>query len=96
MTIRRALDFVVYIAVSVAVLFSLAWCAEHDIGSEDGLVRWGGLAFSTVVLFWYSVETYKRLIRRWTFWAVLLGLLTDRLLAFIAILPRLSEWRIVW
>jgi hypothetical protein len=96
MTVRRALDFVIYIALSVAVLFSIAWCAEHNIGSEQGLVRWGGLAGSTVVLFWYFVETYKRLLKRWTFWAVLLGLLTVRLLAFIAILSRASEWRVVW
>jgi hypothetical protein len=93
MTVQRALDFVVYTVIGAVMVLAIFWLAEHDIGGGDGIVRWGGLGLTTAIIFIHFAWSYRRHAKHWSAWAVILGLLSARVLIFVAVQAAVSDWR---
>lgn len=97
MTSRRALDFVLYILLAVGlVALVLLVAAYTDWFDNDRLVRWGGLAAHTAIVFGYAIRSRKPLLTQPSFWAVLLVLLAAHLGLLIYVLANAKEWKAVW
>jgi hypothetical protein len=94
-SLARLRDFAIYVAISAAVVSAALVTARSDI-SHEALIRWGGLAVNTCVLFGYFIADSKRLFGRLLFWILTVCLLLAHLAAFGVVLHYVSEWRLVW
>ena len=59
-------------------------------------IRWWSLAGTTAVVFWVAVKQYRRHWHRPSFWLKVSGLLALHLLAYVVILIKVPEWRLLW
>jgi hypothetical protein len=87
-------DFAIYVVISAAVASAALVVARSDI-SHDALIRWGGLAVNTCVLFGYFIADSKRLFGRVPFWILTACLLLAHLAIFGIVLHYASKWRLV-
>ena len=94
-SLGRLRDFAVYVAISAAVVSAALVVARSDI-SHVALIRWGGLAVNTCVLFGYFIADSKRSFGLLPFWILTICLLLAHLAIFGIVLHYVSEWRLVW
>ncbi len=93
---RRVRDFALYILISLGVASGAIWYAAQTERSSEALGNWVGLAAITALLFGYSIQRHRRLLPRFSFWALIGGLLCVHLCAFVVILLRVEHWRLFW
>jgi peptidoglycan/LPS O-acetylase OafA/YrhL len=96
--LRRVRDFVLYIAIAVALAFGAIWSADHwhDV-SHEAFLRWGGLGVNTLLLFGVAVYSRRSLVKRVRFWIVVAGLLVLHLSVFVLLLFKIVEhWSLFW
>lgn len=91
----RVRDFILYIAIGFAFVAVLITVARSS-ASHDAIIRWGGLAFMSAILFGYFISSSGQFFRRWQFWALTTILLSVHLGAFAVILTHVDEWKLIW
>ena len=91
----RVRDYVLYIAIAVAVGALAILIARTSI-TQDALTRWGGLAINTAVLYGYFISDSRRFFRKWQFWGLTALLLAVHLTAFAIVLTHVEEWKLMW
>ncbi len=98
--LRRVL---LYIGLAFAALtvFALFFALTIRLGTTDKVRGWfdgGWIAFVsyTALLFWITVRQSRRRWSHWSFWFVIVCLLTIHCLAFTAILRIYPNWRVIW
>jgi hypothetical protein len=97
MTLKRARDFAVCIAVGIIFGLAVAWYGFSSKGSGAELIgRWVGLTGTTLILFGYAIRSHGRFISRLSFWLVMLALLVVHLSVFIVILGKVEHWKVLW
>jgi len=92
---RRNWDLVIYILIGCVVAFGAYWAAVQNV-SDEALVKWGGLALNTSVLFGYAIKQYWRFRRSTVFWAVMGSVLIIHTLIFYLLLRNVHQWRLAW
>jgi hypothetical protein len=92
---KRALDFVLYALIGVALYLGVLWFAIEG-GQRDSLGKWGGLALFTAVLFGSVIVSKRQSIRRLLFWAALFVVFAIHLALFAVVLRQVNEWRAIW
>jgi hypothetical protein len=88
-------DLLIYILIGAAVAFGAYWAAVDNV-SDQSLVKWGGLALNTSVLFGYAIKQYWRFRRSTVFWEFIGTLLIIHTLIFYLILRNVHQWRLAW
>jgi len=91
----RLRDFVLYIAISLAVAAAAIGVAQANV-SHDAFIRCGGLIMNTSLLFGYFIADSRNLWRKWSFWVMTTALLSVHLIAFALVLTHVSEWKLIW
>jgi cytochrome bd-type quinol oxidase subunit 2 len=96
-TARRALDFVLYVAIALALVASAIWAATTlgDVGL-DRFVRWLVLSVSAALVFGYALPPFRTSMRRASFWAVALLLLGIHVGLFLAAYPSVQRRNVYW
>jgi len=59
-------------------------------------IRWGGLVLYTAFMFGFFVNDSRRFFREKRFWLLTTFLLGLHVAAFVAILLRIGEWKLLW
>ena len=94
---RRAADFVVYVAIALAVGGGVVWYANASgPNGADLFGRWAGLAVNTAILFGYLLKDSRRFWHSRRLWVLLVLMLSAHLVIFSLILLRSTEWKIAW
>jgi hypothetical protein len=58
---RRVRDFAAYLVIALALGFGILWFADHSHGmGNDFIIKWGGLALNTAILYGYFTRWSKR------------------------------------
>lgn len=91
MTAKRAVDFVLYISIGLALGLLCIAFAEYDIDS-----KWLGLLFETCLVFGFVIAQQRKSWTRPLFWIVLLVLFAIHVLAWILLLRQISNLRATW
>ncbi len=98
--VRRLL---LYIGLALAALtvFALFFALSIRLGVTDKVDGWfkgGWIGFLvyTVLLFWITARQSRRRWHHWSFWFAITCLLTIHCLAFVAILRKYPDWRVIW
>ena len=91
----RTRDFFLYVAIGIAVIAAILFFAHRPV-NHDAFIRWGGLAFNTVVLYGYFVANSRLFLRKWSFWAMTTIFLCMHLAAFGILLVHVDEWKLIW
>ena len=50
----------------------------------------------TAIILYYTISDYRRFWRRWRFWVAVAVLLTIHLIAYIAVLLKVEDFKIIW
>jgi hypothetical protein len=96
-TARRLRDFLIYIAIALAIGLGIAWYAYAGPPTQsDAIARWGGLALNTIVLFEYMIRDSKPVWRVPAFWVLMLAMLSAHIVVFAAILLHARAWKVLW
>jgi hypothetical protein len=97
MTLKRARDFAVYIAVGIVFGLAIVWYGfSSDRSGTEAIGKWVGLTGTTLILFGYAIRSHGRFISRLSFWLVILASLVVHLSVFIVILENVQRWKVVW
>ena|ERR1700722_16313631 len=83
------------IAVGCLIIFALVFF----ISIKTGIVvawRWIALSYWTAFLVWLLCRLHKPNLKRVKFWLTLFCLLLIHVIAFVAVLQRYPEWRLIW
>jgi len=91
----RVRDFVLYIAIGFAFVVVLIVVARSSV-SHDAFIRWGGLAFTSAILFGYFISNSGQFFSKWPFWILTATLVSIHLGAFAVILTHVDEWKLIW
>lgn len=83
------------IALIVIGILTLGVVLNSFFG-HDAYIRWGGLALDTALLFGFFVHLSRGSLRQRRFWILMLCLLAVHLVAWIALLKHVGEWRLMW
>jgi hypothetical protein len=59
-------------------------------------VRWGGVVLYTTFIFGFFISDSRRFFRQRRFWLLTTLLLGAHIAAFLAILLRIDEWKLLW
>jgi hypothetical protein len=94
---RRVRDFATYLVIALALGFGVLWFADHSHGmGNDFIIKWGGLALNTAILYGYFIRWSKRYWHVLGFWLATVSVLIIHLLVFIVILQRVQHWGALW
>lgn len=88
------MDYVLYVAITFG--FALVVFLIENTWGHEALIRWGGLTGFTSMLFGYFITSSRRFLRQWPFWVLTLALLGVHVAAFVAVLVRINEWKLMW
>ena len=91
----RKVDFILYILIGAAVI-GLAFVLAFLHVANSGVIKWGGLVVGTSIVYGGFIYYSRSFIHRGLFWALTLTALLLHLAAFIAILIRVNEWKLLW
>lgn len=91
MTAKRAMDFILYICIGLALGLLCIAFAEYDIDS-----KWLALLFETCLVFGFVIAQQRKSWTRPLFWIVLLVLFAIHLVAAILLLRPISRVRAAW
>ena len=83
------------IAVACLAIFALIFF----ISVKAGIViawRWIALSYWTGFLIWLICKVHKSHLKQVKFWVTLFGLLLIHVIAFVAVLQRYPDWRLIW
>jgi chromate transport protein ChrA len=94
--LTRLLDFVIYVAIGVAVVLAVLWGAEHYGPDTQPLAKWGGLTATALVLFGYAIREYWACRRQKSFWLTLCALVFAHVLGFSIVLVNVHQWKVLW
>lgn len=97
MKASRVRDYVIYIAIALALLGLGFWYVER--GGRDlsaAAMKWLGLALNTPILFWYAVRDYRQDWRYPRFWGIVLALLIVHLGLFSIVLMQVDRLGLLW
>ena len=64
--------------------------------SDQGLIKWGGLAFFTLILYGYFLAENCRYFKKPLFWLISFILFSIHLAIFSYILVNVTTWRLIW
>jgi hypothetical protein len=95
---RKALDFLVYLAVSICIVLLITWYAMHAarIGGPSELpLKWLGFIAFSLLAFGYPARNFRRFWGRREFWFVFLGLMAAHLGITIPLLMKTGEMSLV-
>ena len=59
-------------------------------------IRWGGLVLYTIFIFGFFIHASRRFFGERRFWFLTAFLLGAHIAAFLAILLRIDEWKLLW
>lgn len=59
-------------------------------------VRWGGLFLFTIFIFGFFINISRRFLREMRFWLLAVLLLGMHTAAFITLLARIDQWKLLW
>ncbi len=59
-------------------------------------IRWGGLVLFTTFIFGFFINDSRRYFRERRFWLLTASLFGVHVAAFLAILWRIDEWKLLW
>jgi hypothetical protein len=90
----RVRDYILYVLITVAFA-GMVFMIQGRWGHE-ALIRWGGLAGFTAVLFGYFVGDSRQHLRQHQFWVLTAILLVLHLTAFVILLSHVEEWKLMW
>lgn len=83
---------IVPVVIGIAALGILfAFSVSHEV-----YIRWGGLAFVTVVVFGLFINDSREFFRKSQFWVLTVLLLAVHLTAFGIVLTHIREWKLMW
>lgn len=91
MTAKRAVDFILYICIGLALGLLCIAFAEYDIDS-----KWLALLFETCLVFGFVIAQQRKSWKHSLFWIVLLILFAIHVLASILLLRQISNLRAAW
>ena len=91
MTIKRALDFVLYICIALAFGFLCIWFAENHIDS-----KWLAVVLETCFVFGVAIVEQRESWKSPPFWIVLLIVFAVHSLVAIVVVRKMSELRGAW
>ncbi len=96
---RRIRDFVLYVAIAVAVVaFALLYAVRSAKSGSSGRLplRWLGLGATTAVVFGYVLRPCKRYYHLVRFWVAFVGLFALHLGVYIVVLLHVEQWGLAW
>lgn len=74
-----------------------AFVLSAAIGMIAGdYIRWGGLLLFTIFIFGFFINASRKYLRERRFWLLTSLLLGMHVAAFITILLRIDEWKLLW
>lgn len=59
-------------------------------------IRWGGFVLYTTFVFGFFINDSRRFLREKRFWVLSVFLFVVHVSAFLAILLRIGEWKLLW
>ncbi len=83
------------IAVGCLIIFALILFISIKAGIAVEW-RWIALSYWTGFLIWLVCKLNKANLRQVKFWVTLFGLLLVHVIAFVVVLQRYPEWRLIW
>jgi hypothetical protein len=86
---------VLIIVPAVIVLMILAVALGFLFGAEN-MIRWGGLAVFTALLFGFFIHSSRPRFKDRRFWVLTSFLLIGHLVFFGFLFLRVSEWKLSW
>jgi hypothetical protein len=93
-TLRRLL---LYLCLALASLVVLGLVIAVSNYAHLAIpFRWVALIMYTSLLLYAVIKEFRRLWRHVPFWLSLAGLLAIHLLAFVAVLRAIPQWRLLW
>jgi hypothetical protein len=80
------------------LVFALVVVGVGEYGREYSFLRarWIGLVLFTLLVFGLVLHHFRSQWGRFRFWLWLLAMLAVHVLAYVAVLSRVDEWRAVW
>lgn len=93
---KRIGDFLIYIAIALALACVAIWLAGRAEIDSNAFIKWGGLVANTLVLFGSNAVSHRRLLRRSKFWVVLSASLVVHLAIFLALFIIIEHWSLFW
>lgn len=92
---KRALDFVSYALIGIAMygglLWSLARGAKGELASKSF-----GFGLFTLVLFGEALANHKRSFKYQRFWLVVIGLVISHCALIAGVLWHIEGWKAIW
>jgi hypothetical protein len=96
MTVKRLLDFVLYVAIAIVVVPAALWALWYTGPSEEVRDTWIPYVMNTGLIFGFTIYFHRRLLRHAAFWALIFGLLLVHTFLFLAVLRIVGYWQTVW
>ena len=93
---KRVLEYILAVLIGVAVVAAVILYAEFGPAPWMPSVRWWGLAAMTVLLFWFTLPTYRRHWTRRSFWLNIAWLTTLHIAAWSIVLAKAAVWGLLW
>ena len=96
-TRKRLRDLFFYIAIGLAFSLAIVWGSfQSNRSGTEVFGKWGGLAANTLIVFGYAIRQYRTLLRKKSFWAMVLAVISVHLALFIYTLQVVDVWRLAW
>jgi hypothetical protein len=95
---RRLLNLLIYITIGLAVSSGIIWYAYQTdpVPGNQEILRWGGLAANTALLFGFVISRAKPFWHAWAFWSSVVGVLVVHILLFTILLTQAEHWSASW
>lgn len=92
---RRALDFVSYALIGIAIYGGLLWSLAR--GTQGELAgKSFGFGLFTLVLFGEALANHKKSFKYRRFWLVIIGLVVSHCTLIAGVLWHIEGWRAIW
>jgi hypothetical protein len=96
MTLRRLLDFVLYVVIALVVIPIFVWVLIYTDPSEEVRHTWIPYVMNTALIFGFTVYCHRPFLRHAPFWGLIFGLLLLHTFLFLAVLRIVGYWQTVW